>query len=206
MLRMGVSVRAESAMPWWRPLVQWVLCVPHLLWAGVLSVASGVVTVGAGLVLLVTGRLPVGAVRFQALVLRERVRAYSCFFLLRSDIPPLATAATALDPGDDPLVRVEATGTPAPSRWSLLTRGLVVLPHVLVLVPVGVAMDLCYPLWAIGAAVNRGWPPGVERFLVQVEGWVGAIIAYVSFASDERPTFGLAAYDAPQPWRRSSAA
>jgi hypothetical protein len=133
----AVTVRIEPAseVEWWRPLVQGLLCVPHLLYTGLLSVLALVCVAGIGLSVLLTGRVP-----------------------------------------------------PALGR-------LVVLPHVLVLGPIGFLMDALYPVWMVFAAAGRGWSPAAESLLLRVEHWVAAVIRYAAMLDDERPRFGLAAYD-----------
>ena len=187
-------VRYEPDVAWWRPLVQWFLCVPHLLWTVALSLAAVPATLAIGLAVLVTGRVPGRLAAFQATVLRERVRCYAFFFVLRTSAPPLATRVAATDPGDDPGTTVSLEVPATLPRWSLFVRPFVVLPHVVALLPIGIVMDVCYPLWMTIAAVNGGWPPAFARFLVAVERWVGAVVLYALLATDERPRFGLAAY------------
>ena len=182
-------------MEWWRPLVQWLLCVPHLVYEVVLSGASIVIALVMALIVAATGRVPEKLAAFQTTTLRERVRCYSYLFLLRSSVPPYVNRLSASDPNDDPLVDVSATPSPRASRWSGITRPIVVLPHVVVLVPIAIIMDLCYPVAMLAVAANRGWPEGFARFLVRVEKWAGTLLAYVFLISDEAPHFGLAAYE-----------
>lgn len=194
MAQASVTVRYEPDLAWWQPLVAALRCVPHLLWNGVLNVAALPVAVVIGLAVLVTGRVPARLAAFQVTVLRERVRAYALLFALRTSNPPLVTRISADDPGDDPGTHVSLAVPSTLPRWSLFTRPFIALPHVVALLPIGVAMDLCYPLWMAIAAVNGGWPPPFARFLVAVERWVAAVFLYVLLATDERPRFGLAAY------------
>jgi hypothetical protein len=184
----------EATMEWWRPLVQWLLCIPHLLYELVLSGASVVIALVMGLVVAVTGRVPEKLAAFQTTTLRERVRCYGYLFLLRSSLPPYVNRISASDPADDRLVEVSATPPPRAARWSGITRPIVVLPHVIVLIPLAIIMDLCYPVWMLVVVANRGWPEGFARVFVRVEKWAGALLAYVFLLSDEAPRFGLAAY------------
>lgn len=190
-----VRIDVDSPVEWWRPLVHWLLCAPHLLYTGVLAAASVAVALPMGVVVLATGRVPQRMAGFQVLTLRERARCYSHFFVLRRSLPPLATAAAFDDPGDDPMVEVSVTPPASAARWSLLLRPFVVLPHLLVLVPIGIVMDLCYPVWMVLAAAHRGWPATFERLLIRVERWVLAVAMYALLVSNEPPRFGLAAYD-----------
>ena len=182
-----MTVELGTRIEWWRPLVQWVLCLPHLVVAGASQLAQLPAFVVAGVVVAVTGRVPAWVGPFHARVLRHRASTFAYLFVLRTTSPPFT--------GDDAdLARPLPPFTPRAPRRSSVVRPLVVLPHVLVLLPVGVVLDLCYPVWMVGVAVNRGWPPAIARSILAVEAWVVAIIAYVTMATDERPAFGLSAY------------
>ena len=54
----------------WRPLVQWLLAIPHLAIVYVLGSVSGVLAIISWFAVLFTGRLPVGLANFQAMYLR----------------------------------------------------------------------------------------------------------------------------------------
>ena len=195
---MTTVVRIEvSPVSWWRPLVQWLLCIPHLLLTGAMAVASVAIAFLIAPIVLLTGKAPARLVAFQVTSLRERVRCYAYFFVLRESRPPYALAPRLRDPADDPLVEVSASPPERMSRWALLARPFVVLPHLLVLVPIGVVMDVCYPVWMLLVAANRGWPAGLERLLIQIEAWVTAVALYALFVTDEAPRFGMAAYGDP---------
>lgn len=193
---MGNAIRVEVERPIerWRPFVQWVLCIPHLLVNGVLAGLSAPVTLVMGIAVLMGRPVPPRLAAFQVLVLRERVRTYSYLFLLRRSAPPFTFVVSTTDPGDDPVVTV-SIDPPATAERTALLRSLWVLPQVIALAPVGALMDLLYPVWALVAVANRGWPPGFERVIVRVERWVLAIVMYVTLVSNERPRFGLSAYE-----------
>ena len=195
-VRMAVIVRMEttSSVERWRPLVQWFFCIPHLIYTGVLSVLSVAVALVIGVIVLVTGRVPRTLVRFQVMAIRERIRCFSYFFVLRRPHPPFATRAELRDPGDDPLVEVSAEAPGTASRVSLVARPLICVPHLIALIPVAIVMDLCYPIWMVLASFSGGWPPAFEQLLVRVERWVAAVASYLTYVSDGAPRFGLAAY------------
>ena len=193
---MTARIDVEPEVAWWRPLVHIALCVPHLIVTGVLSAASGAVAIAIGVALLVSGRVPRTLALFQVMTLRERVRCYSYFFVLRTSHPPFNFALADRDPGDDPMTSFSVVIPERMSRLSLFTRTLTLLPHALVLLPIGVIMDACYPVWMVLAAMNRGWPPSLARSLVAIERWVAAVFLYGLLVTDEAPAFGLRAYEA----------
>lgn len=59
----------------WRPLVQWLLALPHLIIAAALGYVSYAVSVISWFVILFTGRLPEGLANFQVMILRYTTRA-----------------------------------------------------------------------------------------------------------------------------------
>jgi hypothetical protein len=188
-----LRVDTDDAMAWWRPLAQAVLAAPHLLWTGVLSVASVGLAVVGFVCVLATGRVPGWLAAFHVLTLRQRVRTYSYWFALRTGYPPMAWQMRLDDPGDDRSVVVDAQPVTRMRRRDALGR-VVVLLHLAVLVPIGLVMDACYPFWILLAAANRGWPAPLRRFLVAVERWVVAFAAYSLFVTNDRPAFGLRAW------------
>jgi hypothetical protein len=194
---MLIEVRRVDGIARWRPLAHWAIGTHHLLLTGVLSALSVGVAVLAGAIALVTGRVPAMITGFQVMTVRERVRCFSHFFVLRPDLPPVNLSPTAADPGDDPRVvvgvLVGATGGRRVSHLEVLARPFVLVPHLLVLLPIGFVMDACYPLWMLLVAANGGWPSGMARLLSAVERWVAALALYATFAVETRPSFGLVA-------------
>lgn len=142
----------------WRPLVQWLLCIPHLVFNGMAAGASVLAWIVTVPIVVITGRVPRPLADFQVAVLRERARTFGYLFVLRRSAPPFATELTAIDPGDDPALTLTVRTADRASRGAPVVRLFVVVPHVLVLLPIGVCLDALYPLWMLLVAVNRGWP------------------------------------------------
>ena len=91
----------------WRPLVQWLLVIPHLIVLYVLQIVAQVVAVISWFVILFTGSLPEGLANLQAMYLRYALRTYTYAGFLREEYPPFTFQTTPSDPGDDPRVRVD---------------------------------------------------------------------------------------------------
>jgi len=195
----GVTVRIERepGIVRWHPFVRWLLCLPHLVLANVYQLVSVVVSFAIAANVLVNGRVPAGLAAFQVTSLRERVRAYGYFFLLREPRPPLATTITAEDPGDDPLSHVTVAVPAVATRASVLKRPLTLLLHLLPLAPLAVLLDVLYPVWMLVAAWRGSWPAWFARLLLRTERWVAAVVLYVTYATNEAPAFGLRAYAQP---------
>lgn len=192
-----IALDIDEEIEWWRPLIQWLFCIPHLVFNGVatgVSVLAWIVTVP---IVVVTGRVPKSLADLQVAVLRERARTFGYLFVLRRSAPPFATARTSIDPGDDPALTLTVGTADRAPRWAPVVRLFVVFPHVLVLLPIGVCLDALYPVWMVLVAVNRGWPAGMARTLASIERWVVEVILYATMASDRPPQFGLSAEREP---------
>lgn len=176
----------------WRPLVQWLLAIPHLLVANVLSNLAGVLAFISWFAIVFTGRLPEGIARFQCLVLRYETRAYTYVLWLREAYPPFEFEMTAADPGTDP-IRVDiAPQLDDRNRLSVGLRVLWIIP-ILVFTAV-VAVLACFAMVVAFFAVlfTGRWPDGVRRFVVNFVRLALRVNAYARLLIDDYPPFALA--------------
>lgn len=173
-----------------RALYQWVLMMPMLFMAGLLTALASIVTLPIAVSIVATRRVPQRLAVFQVWVLRERVRTFSGLFLLRRDAPPWPRHMVATDPGDDPRVAVTAELPSTLPRVAPLTHSAVSVVHLIVLVPVAVVLDLLYPVWILLAA-RRGWSSTTARRLVEIETWTAEVLAYAWLVSSQRPRWRL---------------
>lgn len=176
----------------WRPIVHWVLAIPHLVIANVLGNIADVLAVVSWFSILFTGKLPAGIANFQCMVLRYETRTYSYALWLRESYPPFEFDMAAADPGTDP-VRIEIT--PQLEDRNRLTVGL----RILWIIPIAifsavVAIAAMFVLIAAFFAVlfTGRWPDGMRRFVI---GWARLSVrvnAYGRLLIDDYPPFSLA--------------
>lgn len=176
----------------WRPLVHWLLVIPHLVVLWVLSFAAGIVVLIAWFSGVLLGRIPAALLRFLAMTLRYNasVSVYAGF--LHGTYPPFALDASSADPGADRHVRFDvveqATGR---SRLTIFFRLFMLIPHAIVLYFVTLA---AFVVWFIGffAVILLGrWPAGMRDFVVGVLRWNMRVNAYAYLLTDEYPPFSL---------------
>src|SRR6266702_2914209 len=91
----------------WRPLVNWLLAIPHLLIVNALRSVSELLGVISWFIILFTGRLPAELANFQVMYMRYYVRTGVFAGFLRQEYPPFAFAMTANDPGGDSRLGVD---------------------------------------------------------------------------------------------------
>ena len=75
----------------WRPIVQWILVLPHyVILHTVLNVVASVTAIVAWISILATGRLPPQIAAFHATYVRYRARTFSYMQCLTDEYPPFS--------------------------------------------------------------------------------------------------------------------
>lgn len=167
-------------------LLRGLLALPHLALSGAATAAGFGTAPLLAAASSTTGRRPRGLVGLQAWVVRERIRAFSYFFLLRPDHPSIP-AFGLTDDGGGRHTRLDVPEPTPLGRIEPLRRVAHGLPRLLLGLPLAVVLDLAYPLLAVVVAVRRGWPPGWAARLAALEVWVAEVLLYLTLAADHRP-------------------
>jgi hypothetical protein len=176
----------------WRPLVQWILAIPHLIIISLLRMVSQLLAVASWFVILFTGRLPAELANFQAMYLRYSRRTTTYALFLREEYPPFTFEMAASDPGDDPRVRVDVR--PAlenRDRLSTAFRLIFAIPHFVVLVLLSIAAAVAFVVAFFAVLFTGRWPAGLRDFVFGTYRWWLRAEGYVLLLTDEYPPFSL---------------
>jgi Domain of unknown function (DUF4389) len=177
----------------WRPIVQWLLAIPHWAILNTLQDLSGVVAVISWFVILFTGRLPEGLANLQCLIIRYGNRTYAYAGFLREEYPPFTFETDApADPDSYPPVR---TGfLPELENRNRLTVGfriILVIPQAIVLALLVVAAVVVLVIALFAVLFTGRWPEGLRSFVVGVMRWGTRVSAYFLLLTDKYPPFSL---------------
>jgi hypothetical protein len=184
------ELQAPEALDRWRPLVQWVLAIPHLVIANVLGNVAAVVALVSGFTILFTTRIPTGLYEFQVMIIRYRARTYAYAGFLHDRYPRFEFAMSAIDPGGDP-VRVDIPAPQGWNRWLPLVKWLLAVPHYVVLFVLWAAALACWVAGLVTVVVTGRWPDGLREFLVGVNRYTTRVSAYIFLLRDEYPPLAL---------------
>ena len=184
--------------------MKWILLVPHLLVLTVLWAAFVLSTVVSGMSILLTRRYPRRLFDFNVGVLHWtwRVGHYGYLSLSTDRYPPFT-----LRPAPHPAT-LEVTYPPLLSRWLVLVKWVLVLPHLLVVgiligTTFGGATRTSWPLVtggligvlvliaAIHLAFLRRYPSGLQALLIGLDRWLFRVITYLGLMTDVYPPFRL---------------
>ena len=175
----------------WRPLVHWLLAIPHLVVVYVLSLVAALIWIVSFFTVLFTRNIPDGLFRFQTMILRYSARTMSYVLFLREEYPPFDFTMSAEDPGGDP-VSVSVDQPERLNRWLPLVKWwLLAIPHYIVLMVLGIVAYVVAIIGFFAVIILGRWPKGMHDFMVGVGRWSHRVNAYIYFLRDEYPPFSL---------------
>ena len=186
-----VSVDTPQRVANWRPLVHWLLAVPHLLILGVLETVSQIVSIISWLAILFTGRLPAGLAQFQAMYLRYRLRTIAYIGFLADQYPPFAFDAVNEDQGGH---RASLSVSPALEGRNRLTcffRIILGIPAIIFATIIGIIAVICLILGFFAVLFTGRWPEGLRNFVVANLRVFNRLDAYMRYLTDQYPPFSL---------------
>ena len=94
-----VQITTPDRVANWRPLVQWILAIPHYVVMAVLAIVGAVVGTVGWLAVLLTGKLPAGVAGYQAMTIRYNTRVSAYAWFLTTEYPPFDFSMSPVDPG-----------------------------------------------------------------------------------------------------------
>ena len=188
-----LELHADRHISQWRPLVQWLLAIPHLLIAWALRTLRQVLTLISFFTVLFTTQIP--RPLFDAIVMTYRYewRAMSYAFFMHEDYPPFDFDLSCDDDGLEPHSSLRLTYPVHLERWKPLFKWFVAIPQFVVLAVLCIAACAGIVISFLAVLVTGEYPEGIRDFLISVYRYALRVEAYVGFLTDRYPPFSLAA-------------
>ena len=176
----------------WRPLVNWLLALPHYLILYGLRILSEAIAFISWFAIVFTGSMPEGLANIQMMYMRYELRTYTFAAFLREEYPPFAFGTTASDAGEDPRLRVDfAPRLTERNRLTTAFRIILVIPHVIFLAFLFLAAAVSVLIALFAVLFTAHWPEGLRGFVVNVMRWGLRVQAYFLLLTDEYPPFAF---------------
>jgi len=184
---------ADRQITRWRPLVQWILAIPHLMIAWALRSLRQVLTLISFFTVLFTEQIPRPI--FDAIVMTYRYewRATSYALFMHEDYPPFDFALTADDDGAEPHTSLRLTYPEHLERWKPLYKWFLAIPQYFVVIGLFVVGCLGLVTGLFAVLFTGEYPQGIRNFLVDAYRYALQVEAYVGFLTDRYPPFSLSA-------------
>lgn len=175
----------------WRPLVHWLLFIPHAVISYALRTLAGVVAVVYWLVLLVTGKLNRGLYGVMTLYARYDSRATGYLVGFSESYPPFDFHTGGGDNEAYPPITLNLPEPPETASRKLALNFLLAIPHYVVLFVYFVAAFAVAVVGWFAVLFTGRWPKGMRDFLVRVNNYYYRVWLYAVMVESEYPSFGL---------------
>lgn len=174
----------------WRPLLHWLLAIPHFIVLYVLGIVAGILVIIAWFAGVFAGKIPDGLQKPIAMYVRYNTRVSTYMFFLREEYPPFSFDSTFADPGDDARVRLDVVpAVEGRSRLTIFFRYFMIIPHMIVLFVLFLAAYVVLLLGFFAVLVLGRWPAGLGAFMIGLIRWSTRVNAYTYLLTDEYPPF-----------------
>ena len=186
-----VSVDTPQRVANWRPLVHWLLAIPHILILASLQTVSQIVSIISWFAILFTGKLPAGLAQFQSMHLRYNLRTSAYVGFVADQYPPFAFDAFNDDPGGHQTSLSVSPALEGRNRLTCFFRIILMIPALIFWVIIGIIAVICSILGFFAVLFTGRWPEGLRNFVVANLRISARFGAYASFLTDQYPPFSL---------------
>jgi len=174
----------------WRPLVHWLLAIPHFVILYVLGIVAQVLAFIGWFAGVFAGKIPDGLQKPIAMYVRYNARVTTYALFQREEYPPFAFDGAFADPGDDARIRVDVVpAIEGRSRLTIFFRLVMLIPQFFVLIFVSIAAWVVMVIGFFAVIILGRWPSGLNTFLIGFLRWNTRVNAYCYLLTDEYPPF-----------------
>ncbi len=176
----------------WRPLVQWIMAVPHFIVLYFIQIVAGVCLLISWLAIVITGKLPQGLADFICMANRYEMRVMAYAGFLHGEYPPFDFTMTAADPGGQP-VRVDfEPALEGRNRLTVLLRIIWAIPAMLFVFVIVLVAEILWFIAFFAVLFTGKWPTGLLDFVQGALRVATRGNAYFTLLTDEYPPFETA--------------
>ena len=177
----------------WRPLVNWVLYIPHGIILYGLQILARVAFLVYWFMLVFTGKLHPGLYGVMVMHERYNARADGLLFGFSERYPPFDFSTATADNDAYPPVRLTLPPVPASVPRSAALNVLKAIPHYIVLMVFFIGALVVAVIGWFAVLFTGTWPRAMRDFLVRVSNYYFRVWAYVTMVQNDYPKFGLPA-------------
>jgi hypothetical protein len=185
---LGLDVSSPPTVERWRPLVNWLLVIPHYLWLAVLTLGAEVLSFLGWFAILFTGRMPDTWTDFICGVLRYQWRITAYLYAWTVQYPSFTPVSGHIDPGDYPAMLWCARADER-NRLTTFFRAVLAIPHLVVLYLFGIVSSVVFIAAWFAVLFTGRWPEGMKSFVMGYLRWQFRIHGYISLVTDVYPPF-----------------
>ncbi len=184
-----LTVPESNEVAKWRPLVHWLMAIPHLIILGLLQNVNAIIVMISWFIIVVTGKLPEGMANIMIMYQRYAARTIGFFVWLTEDYPPFSFDTVADDPGNHSIqlsVQAELDGR---NRLTVFFRLILLIPLLVVgYVFYLIVVFLTFVAW-FAVLFTGHYPEGMRNFVIGKFLYLMRLGAYAFLLTDQYPPF-----------------
>jgi hypothetical protein len=185
-----IDFEGDTHIARWRPLVHWLLAIPHFVVMALLGWLQGLLTLVSFFTILFTGAIPRSLFDVMVMTYRYQWRLTSYVLFLREDYPPFDVRPDAFDHTVDH-ARLSVEYPQHLTRWMPLVKWFLALPHVVLLALLTPIVVVVLVANFIAVLVTGDYPRELRDFVVGYYRWSLRLSAYTGLLTDQYPPFSI---------------
>jgi hypothetical protein len=182
-----LEVQSPDKIANWRPLVQWIMAIPHFIVSYVLTIVAEVCAVISWFAILFTGKLPEGLANVMCMALRYQARTQAYAGFLHEQFPPFDFATTAGDAGGTPTTVSFQPTLEGRNRLTCALRLIWLIPALIVTAIIGLIGAICWFIGFFAVLFTGKWPAGLYGWVMKSMRASLRLNAYAFLLTDEYP-------------------
>ena len=182
-----LTVTSPEKIANWRPLVHWLMAIPHFIVLYVLALVAEVCALISWFAIVFTGKMPPGLANVICMYVRYSSRVGTYVGFLHETYPPFEFDTTAADPGGYP-ARIELRpALEGRNRLTVALRFLWVIPALIMVYIVMIVAAVCWFIAFFAVLFTGRWPEGLRTWVVKGLRASTRLAAYFFLLTDEYP-------------------
>ncbi len=177
----------------WRPLVHWLMFIPHGIILYALRIVSQVCFFIYWLILIFTGKLNPGLYGVMAMYERYNTRATGFLLGFTEIYAPFDFNTGGADNGAYPPISLRLPEPPETMERKRAFNIFLAIPHYIVIAIFGIAAAVVAILGWFAVLFTGRWPEGMRAFLVRFSNYYYRVWTYAAMIENQYPRFGLPA-------------
>jgi len=181
------DVEYPERLSHWKVLLKWLFAIPQFIIVYLLQAVNSVIIFVAFFAVLFTKKWPRGMFDFSLQIQRWTFNTYAyALTLMRDEYPPFTGERGQYALTLDVEYREDL------SRWMIFVKWLLAIPHVVVLMFLGIAAYVAVVIAFFAILFTGKYPRGLFDFVVGTARWAVRVNAYAFwFMTDRYPPFSL---------------
>ncbi len=188
----SVTVQPSERVANWRPLVHWIMLIPHFVILAVFHIVAWLLAVLTMLAVLVTGKLPAGIASFQVMYIRYYHRVLSYVHIIHDQYPPFEFPSSEEDPGGLPVAVNVAVPSGNRNRLAALFRPIYGLPQIVFVTIYSYLVVAVVTIAYFIILFTGRWPAGMRDFVIGFYRVHTRYLSFIYLLTDTYPPFSTA--------------